>query len=108
MDFQHYLTFVSALVFVVALIFLLAWIARRFGLGGVGTPTGGRRRLSLVDTLPIDAKRRLVIVRRDGVEHLLLLGPNTDTVIETGIGAPSFRDVVEGRRSDLDETAVAK
>jgi len=105
MDFQHYLTFVSALVFVVTLIFLLAWIARRVGLGGVGTPTGGRRRLALVETLPIDAKRRVVIIRRDEVEHLLLLGPDTDTVIETGIGGPSFRAVVEGCR-DADETAV--
>lgn len=105
MDFLHYLTFVSALVFVVALIFLLAWIARRFGMGA-GTPTGGRRRLALVEALPIDAKRRVVIVRRDEVEHLLLLGPDTDTVIETGIGGPSFRAVVEGCR-DADETAVA-
>lgn len=105
MDFQHYLTFVSALVFVVALIFLLAWIARRFGMGA-GTPTGGRRRLALVETLPIDAKRRVVIVRRDEVEHLLLLGPDTDTVIETGIGGPSFRAVVEGCRDDSDETTV--
>ncbi len=33
----------------------------------------------------LDAKRRLVLIRRDNKEHLLLLGPDGDTVIETDI-----------------------
>jgi len=106
MDIQHYLTFLSALVFVVALIFLLAWVGRRLGVGGIGTSGGGKRRLSVVEILPLDAKRRLVIVRRDGVEHLLLLGPNGDVVVETGIGG--FRAAVEECRDDLGETAVTE
>lgn len=108
MDFRHYLTFVSALVFVLALIFLLAWVARRFGFGGASVTGGGRRRLALVEALPIDAKRRLVLVKRDGVEHLLLLGPDTDTVIETGIGAPSFRAAFEACRDASEGEAVTE
>jgi flagellar protein FliO/FliZ len=46
---------------------------------------GGDRRLSVVEITPIDARRRLVLVRRDDREHLLLLGIGQDLVIEAGI-----------------------
>lgn len=36
----------------------------------------------------MDGKRRMVLVRRDDTEHLLLLGTATETVIETGITPP--------------------
>jgi flagellar protein FliO/FliZ len=39
--------------------------------------------------LPLDGKRRLVLLKRDGVEHLLLIGLTTDVVVETGITAPA-------------------
>jgi flagellar protein FliO/FliZ len=45
----------------------------------------GKGLLGVVEASHIDAKRRLVLIRRDGVEHLLLLGPTSETVIETGI-----------------------
>jgi flagellar protein FliO/FliZ len=38
-----------------------------------------------VEALSIDARRRLVIIRRDDREHLILLGPESEQVIETGI-----------------------
>jgi flagellar protein FliO/FliZ len=47
------------------------------------------KRLSIVEVSPVDAKRRLVLVRRDGVEHLVLLGATNETVIETGIAPPA-------------------
>jgi len=102
MDIQQYFSFVAALVFVVALIFLLAWVAKRFGLGGVTPVAGRQKRLALVDTLPIDAKRRLVLVRRDNVEHLVLLGPSGDTVVETGVSS-AFPAVVASIQKDEEE-----
>lgn len=87
MDLGTYLRFALALVFVLALIAALAWAVRRFGLAGaigVRRP-GSRRRLALVETLAIDAKRRLVLVRRDGAEHLLLIGGEHDLLVEGGI-----------------------
>jgi flagellar protein FliO/FliZ len=36
----------------------------------------------------IDPRRRLLLVRRDGVEHLVLLGINNDLILETGIAPP--------------------
>jgi flagellar protein FliO/FliZ len=77
---------VAALVFVLALIGLLAWLLRRFGptmrLGRVG-------RLALVESIAVDSRRRLLLVRRDQTEHLLLIGGTGDLVIETGITSAS-------------------
>lgn len=84
-----YLQFVVALAFVIALIAVLAWAVRRFGLlAHMGQPRGGKRRLGVIKSAALDAKRRIVLVRRDDREHLLLLGAGTDAVIETGIAAP--------------------
>lgn len=80
-----YWRFVGALFLVVALIFAIAWIAKRLGLGGRIATARGKRRLSVQEVLPLDSKRRLVLLKRDGVEHLLLIGINDDLVVETGI-----------------------
>lgn len=88
MDFENYLRFVFALLFVLALIALAAWAARRFGLGGaVPVVRGRQKRLAVVESLALDAKRRLILVRRDGVEHLLLLGAQSDVVVERRVPA---------------------
>lgn len=84
-----YWRFVLALVLVLALIFAVAWIAKRLGLGGRMAAARGKRRLSIEEVLSLDAKRRLVLVKRDGIEHLVLLGIGSDVVIETGIAASS-------------------
>jgi flagellar protein FliO/FliZ len=95
-----YFRFVLALLFVIGLIALIAWLARRYGLGGVAIPnTGRRKRLRLVEAMTLDAKRRLVLVRRDGVEHLILLGSQGDVAIETGI--PAGEDGVAGRETSF-------
>ena len=86
MDVGNYTQFVLALVFVLSLIGLLAWAVRRFGLiPGVPRVSGPGHRLSVVEAANIDPRRRLILVRRDDVEHLILLGPDSMTVVETGI-----------------------
>lgn len=76
----------AALAFVLGLIAAAGWLGRRFGLTPRATAksTDGKR-LAVVEVMSIDAKRRLVLVSRDGVEHLLLFGATAETVIETGI-----------------------
>jgi flagellar biogenesis protein FliO len=49
---------------------------------------GGRNRktrLAVMDAAPVDSQRRLVLVRRDDVEHLILIGGPTDVVVERDI-----------------------
>lgn len=44
------------------------------------------RRLTVLDAAVIDTRRRVVLIRRDNVEHLVLIGGPTDVVIESRIG----------------------
>lgn len=85
MDLDLYFRFSLALVFVIALFVVLALVLRRFGFGSTMNASARRRRLSVVEVAALDAKRRLVLVRRDEVEHLLLLSPTGDTLVEGGI-----------------------
>ena len=88
MELAGYLRFALALVLVLGLIGVAAWAARRLGLAGhLPNPRGRTRRLGMVEVAPLDPKHRLVLVRRDGVEHLLLLGSDDGVVIERGIPA---------------------
>jgi hypothetical protein len=42
-------------------------------------------RLAVIDAAAVDGQRRLVLIRRDNVEHLLMIGGRTDIVIEPNI-----------------------
>ncbi len=58
-----------------------------------------QKRLEVVDHANVDGRRRLVLIRRDDVEHLIMTGGPVDVVIETGIGQDEKRPkgrVVEG------------
>jgi len=94
MGFDTYWRFLLALAFVVLLIFVCAYIARRLGLGGRIVARGGKRRLAVLEVLPLDGKRRLVLLKRDEVEHLLLLGVQNDLLIERG-HAGDFAGMIE-------------
>jgi flagellar protein FliO/FliZ len=106
MDYALYLRAVMSLVFVLGLLLALSWAVRRFNLAGALSGSlgamprgmGGRqRRLGVAESLALDARRRLVLVRRDGTEHLLLLGLAGETVIETGIAArPALTEIAMG------------
>jgi flagellar protein FliO/FliZ len=82
MDHIDYLRFIAALTLVLGLILGLSWLLRRFGPHTMGGTSGGKRRLSIVETLTLDAKHRLVLIRKDDRDHLVLLG-GPATVIET-------------------------
>ena len=98
MSAVDYGQFILALLFVLGLIGVAALLARRSGLAQTIRPAGGRRRLATVETLTLDGKRRLLLIRRDEVEHLVILGPSTETVVERNIrcpsGAPSAFEVI--------------
>lgn len=80
--------FVAAFALVICGMLALAWVMKRAGLSGHVLRMGGKRRLTIVESMPVDHRRRLVLLRRDDREHLILLGPEHTTVIETAIPAP--------------------
>jgi flagellar protein FliO/FliZ len=80
--------FVVAFILVLGLIAAAALIWRRFGGSVLMTTTGARGRqprLAVIDAAPVDGKRRLVLIRRDNTEHLLMIGGPTDIVVEPNI-----------------------
>lgn len=85
MEWSLYLRTLLALVFVLGLITGAAYLARRFGFGHGVRPGRSGRRLAVVESLSLDSRRRLVLVRRDDVEHLLLLGGAAEVVVENRI-----------------------
>ncbi len=85
------LFYIAAFAFVIALIVLGAWLWRSMLDRGVALPgntlfRGAReKRIGAIESASIDARRKLVLIRRDGVEHLIMTGGPVDIVIETGI-----------------------
>ena len=84
---QTPLAFFFAFVVVLALIGLAAWLVRRFAGNRLGANANRGRmpRLAVIDAAAVDGRRRLVLVRRDNVEHLLMIGGPSDIVVEQNI-----------------------
>src|SRR6202034_4292802 len=97
-------TFFFAFVAVLALIGVAAWLLRRFAGTRLGANTNRGRmpRLAVIDAAAVDGRRRLVLVRRDNIEHLLMIGGPTDILVETNI-----RRAIPGRDQMPPRPAVA-
>jgi flagellar protein FliO/FliZ len=94
------LTFFFAFVAVLALIGVAAWLVRRFATNRLGANTNRGRmpRLAVIDAAAVDGRRRLVLVRRDNIEHLIMIGGPTDIVVESNIvRAQASRDQLPQR-----------
>ena len=104
------ITFIVAFIVVLALIGVAAWLVRRFANSRIGSNTqrGRMPRLAVIDAAAVDGRRRLVLVRRDNVEHLLMIGGPTDIVVEPNIvrAAPS-RDQLPQRPNAAEPPRLA-
>ncbi len=83
MDLLEVARMVFSLVAVLALIGLLGLAAKKAGLHAGASPLGRKRRLALVESLALDNKRRAAILRCDGKDHLVILGPASELLIDT-------------------------
>src|SRR5262249_5839995 len=92
--------FFLAFLVVLGLIGGAAYLVRRFGADRLNTTAarGRQPRLAVIDAAPVDSRRRLVLIRRDNVEHLLLIGGPSDVVVEPNIvRAAAAREVQPAR-----------
>ena len=106
--------FFVAFAIVLALIGLTAWLVRRFSANRLGGSTRGRQpRLAVIDAASVDGRRRLVLIRRDNVEHLMMIGGPNDLVVEPNIvratagrdtGRDTLRTAPEARSTPVVET----
>ncbi len=85
MEAVDYIKFVAAFCLVLGLMGGLALLLKRFGLGAASMLPADKRRLKVLEILPLDARRKAVLLSRDGAEHLVILGHAGETVVETNI-----------------------
>ncbi|MCB1783234.1 MAG: flagellar biosynthetic protein FliO [Alphaproteobacteria bacterium] len=77
-----------ALSFVLVLMGGLALALKKLGLTSAqNIKQGEKRRLKIIESLPLDARRRAVILRCDDAEHLLILNANGETLVAKDIPA---------------------
>ncbi|MGY6662565.1 MAG: flagellar biosynthetic protein FliO [Glycocaulis sp.] len=93
MDFGRYF---AALLLVLGLLGALALLARRAGLAhflpNIQRPNAPRR-MEVASTLMLDPRRRVVLVRVDDEEHVILLGLAGETVLDRRPAPPRFEPV---------------
>ena len=92
---------VIGLIVVIGLLAAFFYGLRRFGGErlGAGGGRGRQPRLAVIDAAMVDGRRRLVLIRRDNVEHLLIIGGPTDVVVEQNIvrAAGASREAASAR-----------
>jgi flagellar protein FliO/FliZ len=98
------LTLAAAAIAFLAAAGLLSIIFRFAFRRRVRLPRNGRARLprlGTVDAFDLDRQRQLVIIRRDNVEHLLMIGGPNDVVIESDIIRAESRDPRDHREARI-------
>src|SRR6516165_3152450 len=93
---QYAIKLLFAFIIIFGLLALALWLLRRFGGERLGNAAarGRQPRLAVIDQANVDSRRRLILVRRDNVEHLLMVGGPSDVVVEPNIlrGAAAARE----------------
>lgn len=102
-DVSSYLSYLLAFLFVLALIGIVAWIFKglsggRSTNGGGGLFGGREKRIGVVQAASVDGRRKLILVRRDDKEHLIMVGGPVDMLIENGIEPPGAQSLGSPRQ----------
>ena len=79
---QPYFTMIALIIIAIVVLVGVIMIFKSFN-GRVRGRKGSR--LGISEYYELDKTRRLVLLRRDDVEHLVLIGGNQEVVIESGI-----------------------
>lgn len=96
-ELPQVLRLIIALGIVFALMGGLVFVLKKLGLSEVmpAKRSGDKRRLEVLESLPLDARRRLAVIRCDSREHLVILGANKETVIDTDIPPASVDETAK-------------
>jgi flagellar protein FliO/FliZ len=102
--------FLIAFVVALAVLGVGGYLMRRFSGGNLAAlgPRGRQPRLAVIDAATVDGRRRLVLVRRDNTEHLLLIGGPTDIVVEPNIGRTAAATTTGAATAALAPVPAAK
>ncbi len=92
-EFSQIIKFVTALVFVLALMGGLALVMRKFGSNHPLTAPH-KKRMKIIEVLPLSPKHKALLIKRDDKEHLIILGANSEVIVESGIESQQDTEVV--------------
>lgn len=98
MDMLDVLKALAALAFVLGILLGFAWLLRKYG-STLGIKVGQEASdLRVVEWRSLDMRRKLAVVRWDGRDHLIILGPANDLLVANRMAPPA------APRADNDET----
>lgn len=100
MTIEDYIRFGSALILVLSVMGILAVIVRKMSGLQNGGFMGRQNRLNVTEQRVIDSRNKMVLVRRDNVEHLIILSNTGQTLVETGI-IPPIEPKVPKNKKDI-------
>jgi flagellar protein FliO/FliZ len=84
MDLVDLARYFGALLLVLGMLGCAWLVTRKYGVPGI-VQRQAIRRLSIAESLMIGPRYKLLLVKRDNFEHLVLIGPQSASVIEKGI-----------------------
>ncbi|MFN3700237.1 MAG: FliO/MopB family protein [Alphaproteobacteria bacterium] len=90
--FQQILQLIMALALVIGLMSGLALVMKRLGLGHATPVNKSAKRLKIIESLPLDGRRRLILIECDRKQHLVILGLNGETIVTTDIEPPAIAE----------------
>ncbi len=97
-----------ALIAVIGMIGLAAIATKKFGLQNGAFAINRARRLALIETLPLDQRRRAAIISCDGREHLIILDQSQVTVVEKAIPAREIEEAADPFNSIASQLPLKK
>lgn len=92
---------VFGLVAVLGLIGLCAFIARKAGLLSAANGLSRKRRLAIVESIGLDNRRRMMIIRCDDAEHLIILGSQGEVVVQNNLPDQELAEPSDTTLGDL-------
>jgi len=84
MSIEDYIRFAVAFIFVLSLMVSIGWLVRKFNSKKQGF-SGKDKRLAIIEQKIIDPRNKMVLIRRDNKEHLVIMSQNGNIIVETGI-----------------------
>jgi flagellar protein FliO/FliZ len=107
MDVIDFARYFGALALVLALVGFAALATKRYGIAGFSglAKSVKTRRLAVLETLMVGPRPKLYLFKRDGVEHLVLIGPQGATVVESGVAAPATAQIHALREQPAEDAA---
>lgn len=101
METPEIIRFVGSFLIVLALMGGLALVLRKLGaMQGVPSKIGGNKRMKVIESLSLDYRRRLFLVQCDDRQHVIMLGPNGETMIDTAPASSALNEDTQGSSHD--------